>query len=341
MTNIGFMKDNHDWRDVRGTFSVRRPGHADTSISDPSGLFYLLNRVHGFWRDFSLTDTSIQYNYTVHERVPDWALYLIALVAPLVIMPIINLISIRSWWDWHNSWLGLILSLGLTGTITNIVKITAGRPRPDLLSRCQPVSNAGNAPVFGLANASICTQTDIGILRDGFRSFFSGHSSLSFAGLGFLFWYLSGKLHLFDLRGHAGKAWISVVPLMGATLVAISRTMDYRHHPLDVFVGAVVGLAISHYAYRQYFPPLTHHLCHRPYSPRVPRETDEAGEPTSPDAKPVPPSLTAGGSADNSTPGPDDTVQRKNPDVSDAWKQGSGRGTPGAHDDEETVLRER
>ncbi|KAG8947012.1 hypothetical protein FRC00_009332, partial [Tulasnella sp. 408] len=105
------------------------------------------------------------------ERIPNWALYLIALVAPLVIMPIINLVSIRSWWDWHNSWLGLILSLGLTGTITNIVKITAGRPRPDLVSRCQPVFNSANAPIFGLTDASICTQSDMKVLKDGFRSY--------------------------------------------------------------------------------------------------------------------------------------------------------------------------
>ncbi|KAG8987421.1 hypothetical protein FRB90_003352 [Tulasnella sp. 427] len=315
-----------------------------------TGLFYLLNGVHGFWRNFSLSDTSIQYNFTEHERVPDWALYLIALVAPLVIMPLINLVSIRSWWDWHNSWLGLILSLGLTGTITNIVKITAGRPRPDLIARCQPSANAANAPLFGLANASICTQTDIGILRDGFRSFFSGHSSLSFAGLGFLFWYLAGKVHLFDMRGHAGKAWIAVVPLMGATLVAISRTMDYRHHPVDVLVGSVVGLAISHYAYRQYFPPLTHPLCHRPYSPRIARESNEDGvKPVSAEAaavglettaRPAAPSITVAGSGASETPGPDDTVRRHNPEISDVWRQGSRRGAPGAHHDEETVLRQ-
>ncbi|KIO28196.1 hypothetical protein M407DRAFT_243150 [Tulasnella calospora MUT 4182] len=304
-----------------------------------TGLFYLLDGIHGFWRDFSLTDTSIQYNYTLHERVPNWALYLIALIAPLVIMPIINIISIRSWWDWHNSWLGLILSVGLTGTITNIVKITAGRPRPDLISRCQPGRNADNALIFGLADASICTQTDIKILRDGFRSFFSGHSSLSFAGLGFLFWYMSGKMHLFDLRGHAGKAWIAFVPLMGATLVAISRTMDYRHHPIDVFVGAVVGLVISHYSYRQYFPPLTHPLCHRPYSPRIPRESEEDGQLAGANA--VPTSSTVGPSANTGSPGPDDTVQRNNQDVSDAWREGSRRGVAGMRNDEETVVRAR
>lgn len=41
-------------------------------------------------------------------------------------------------------------------------------------------------------------------------------------------------------------------------------------HPVDVLVGSVVGLVISHYAYRQYFPSLTHPLCHRPYVPQFP-----------------------------------------------------------------------
>ena len=70
---------------------------------------------------------------------------------------------------------------------------------------------------------------------------------VSFAGLGFLAFYLAGKLHLFDRRGHAvglldlksnrmftqgfhqqGKAWLALAPFAGAALVAISRTMDYR-----------------------------------------------------------------------------------------------------------------
>lgn len=57
--------------------------------------------------------------------------------------------------------------------------------------------------------------------------------SVSFAGLGFLSFYLAGKLHLFDKKGHTGKAWLSLTPLAGATLVAISRTMDYRRMSLD------------------------------------------------------------------------------------------------------------
>lgn len=46
----------------------------------------------------------------------------------------------------------------------------------------------------------------------------------SFAGLLYLSLYAAGKMHLFDRRGHAVKAWIAVTPLIGATLIAVSRT---------------------------------------------------------------------------------------------------------------------
>jgi len=236
-----------------------------------AGLFFLLNAIEPYKREFSLDDTSIQHTYAIHERVPDSDLFLIALLAPLIVMAVINVISIRSWWDLHTSWLGAILGLAITGTITNIIKVTVGRPRPDCIDRCRPQPGAANRPVFGLANASICTQTDNSILKDGFRSFPSGHASLSFAGLGFLSFYLAGKLHLFDERGHTAKAWISLVPLMGAALVTITRTMDNRHHWQDVLIGGLLGFFLSWFAYRQYYPALSHPFSHRPYSPRVSR----------------------------------------------------------------------
>ena len=89
----------------------------------------------------------------------------------------------------------VILSLALTGAITNIFKVTAGRPRPDLIDRvgrlyskrtvtdynpltqCQPAPGSANAAVYGLVDYTICTQADNGILRDGFRSLISGHAS--------------------------------------------------------------------------------------------------------------------------------------------------------------------
>ncbi|KAF5393529.1 hypothetical protein D9757_000571 [Collybiopsis confluens] len=111
---------------------------------------------------------------------------------------------------------------------------------------------------FGLNSASICTQIDMAILKDGFRSFPSGHSSLSFAGLGFLSFYLAGKLHLFDHKGYLGKVWLFITPL--------------SDHWQDVLVGSILGIFMAYFAYRQYYPSLASEFCHKPYSPRIKRE---------------------------------------------------------------------
>ncbi|KAG6336917.1 hypothetical protein ID866_2155 [Astraeus odoratus] len=217
-----------------------------------AAIFFALNNVHGFRREFSVNDYSLRYPYAVNERVPDYALYIIAFVAPIIIQLCVNVITIYSFWDFHNGVLG------------------------HLLSRCIPISSSQD-PTYGLSTDAICTQTDEAIMIDGWRSFPSGHSSrnttsVSFAGLGFLAFYLAGKMHLFDKRGHAHKAWISVTPFAGATLVAISRTMDYRHHWQDVVAGAILGTTVAYFAYRQYYPSLASEMSHRPYSPRVPRD---------------------------------------------------------------------
>ncbi|KAJ6546541.1 PAP2-domain-containing protein [Mycena vulgaris] len=251
-----------------------------------AAVFFSLDKVHGFRRQFSLADTS----YAVHERIPDIALYMIAIVAPVVLQALINLLTIRSWWDLHNGTFArmsvslyteppsqlispiVILGLSITGSITQFTKITVGRPRPDIIDRCQPIPGSVD-PIYGLSTSSICTTSnDSYIMLDAFRSFPSGHSSLSFAGLGFLAFYLAGKLHLFDHRGYAAKAWVSLVPFAGAALVAISRTMDNRHHWHDVLVGSILGTVVSYFAYRQYYPSLTSEVSHRPYSPRIGRE---------------------------------------------------------------------
>lgn len=75
---------------------------------------------------------------------------------------------------------GLFMGFTITGVVTQVVKMGVGRPRPDMLSRCQPYEGAHDAPVYGLSNYTICTQTDAHLLNDGFKSFPSGHSSRTY-----------------------------------------------------------------------------------------------------------------------------------------------------------------
>ncbi|CAD6898549.1 unnamed protein product [Tilletia controversa] len=235
-----------------------------------AGLLAIINSVDGFRREFSLTDTSIQHTYSTTERVPTWLLAVCSFLVPLVVVGVIGLGVRKSVWDFHTAFLGLVLTHALTLTVTTLVKVTVGRPRPDLIDRCRPQQGATNAAVFGLVTQAICT-TDVTdhIIRDGFRSFPSGHASTSFAGLTFLSLYLAGKVHLFDSRGHALGAWIALTPLVGAVLIAVSRTMDYRHHATDVIAGGLLGFWISVAIYFLYYPTLGHPQSHKPWAPRI------------------------------------------------------------------------
>lgn len=79
-------------------------------------------------------------------------------------------------WELNCGILGLLLSQALAFVITQALKTACGKPRPDIIDRCQPRPGSADAPVYGLSNSSICTG-DKKIIKDGFRSWPSGHSS--------------------------------------------------------------------------------------------------------------------------------------------------------------------
>lgn len=79
-------------------------------------------------------------------------------------------------WELNCGILGLLLAQGLAFIITQALKNACGKPRPDLIDRCQPRLGSHDAPRYGLSNSTICTGDPV-ILKDGFRSWPSGHSS--------------------------------------------------------------------------------------------------------------------------------------------------------------------
>ena len=96
----------------------------------------------------------------------------------------------------------------------------------------------------------------------------------------FLSLWLAGKLGLFKktgtpftpplqpltrrLGGHMWQQFIVFLPIIGAGLIAFSRTRDYRHDFVDTTGGVVLGGAVALFNYFLKYPPLWRRDCEIP-----------------------------------------------------------------------------
>ncbi|XP_021623898.1 probable lipid phosphate phosphatase 4 isoform X2 [Manihot esculenta] len=199
------------------------------------GLLNLIEPFHRFVGQGMMTDLSYPFK---PNTVPVWAVPILAGVLPVAIFSVYYYYR-KDVYDLHHAILGLLFSLLATGVITDAIKDAVGRPRPNFFWRCFPDGKAAFDPV----TYDVICHGDAHIIKEGYKSFPSGHSSWSFAGLTFLAWYMSGKLRVFDRRGHVAKLCIVLIPVLIAILVGISRVDDYWHHWTDVFAGALIGWA--------------------------------------------------------------------------------------------------
>ncbi|KAJ4286463.1 hypothetical protein N0V90_013163 [Kalmusia sp. IMI 367209] len=251
-------------------------------------IFMIVDKIEPFHQPFALQNWTLHYPFAEKERVTVTMAAIFAVGFPIVIiafytMVIDGIFSHQTTmptgrgglkrltgryrlkdrlWELNCGILGLMLSVGAAFTITGALKNAIGKPRPDIIDRCKVKGDVWEAfkknPYSGiLSTVADCDQKDSYILQDGFKSFPSAHSSVSFAGLFYLSIYLAAKLHVLDSKGEVWKSFIVMVPSLGAALIAGSRIMDARHHPFDVLSGSLMGILVAWGSYRQYFPPVS------------------------------------------------------------------------------------
>lgn len=203
------------------------------------------------------------FAYPVREQfVPSWAATLAACGIPITFILIFNVFRVRSFWDANNGILGVVYALVLSTLFQVTVKTLVGGLRPHWLSICQPdfdgpaaFRNKSGLEGVGyggiMYTPDICTNPDSGAIKNSLESFPSGHTTASFAGFVFLFLYLNAKLKVWsDYHPSMWKLGLVYAPILAATLVGGSLTVDQSHHWYDVLAGAVIGTVFAFSAYR-------------------------------------------------------------------------------------------
>ncbi|TMS21241.1 Phospholipid phosphatase 2 [Larimichthys crocea] len=121
-------------------------------------------------------------------------------------------------------------------SLTDLAKFTIGRPRPNFLAVCAPVTCNGYMLQIN------CTG-NIRNVTESRLSFYSGHSSFGMYCMLFLSLYVQARMQ--------GKWTRLVRPTIQFFLVAFAlyvgytRVSDYKHHWSDVLVGLLQGALIA------------------------------------------------------------------------------------------------
>jgi len=238
--------------------------------------------VEPFHTLFRLDDPRIDYPHAEVERVSLLWLLIYSIAVPFLTIAAYLLVARKPAHQLQVSLLGLSISLMLASFLTNIIKNAVGRPRPDLISRCKPKPDA---PPHALVGVEVCTETRHHTLHDGWRSFPSGHSSFAFSGLGYLTLFFAGQFHVFRPQSNLTQVLLTFVPIAGAAAIAISRLEDYRHGPIDISAGSILGFVVAYISYRRYYPAWRSARCHIPFPVKTdpdhlfPRDEEEGERP--------------------------------------------------------------
>uniref|UniRef100_A0A7S4D124 Phosphatidic acid phosphatase type 2/haloperoxidase domain-containing protein n=1 Tax=Eutreptiella gymnastica TaxID=73025 RepID=A0A7S4D124_9EUGL len=148
--------------------------------------------------------------------------------------------------DLHHSLLGICTALVIGYFAWIPINKSVGSFRPDFWERL----NGG----------------DVDEIKKGREAFPSGHTLMAFLGLGFLSFWLSGKLRVFQsTRGNVWRFFLAwICPMTLAVAQAITRVTDNRHRTVDILGGAVLGMGAAFCAYHLNYPPNYAPDCDRP-----------------------------------------------------------------------------
>jgi membrane-associated phospholipid phosphatase len=160
----------------------------------------------------------------------------------------------KDWRVYHDLSLGLAASVFTTVTVTELLKRSVGRLRPDFRDRFIARGCQGELGVH--PEDLPCDEVPASLKQIsekeydyGRRSFPSGHASTSFALGTFAahyFWNLGQTFYTQDNTLGSVLSWGAGLAALGvAGGVAGTRLRDHRHHLTDVLAGSFLGASIA------------------------------------------------------------------------------------------------
>lgn len=172
----------------------------DQILSLDKELFLYVNSKHEAWLD------------PIMLILSSFAMWII------VFLLIVSFLIYRTKKNKFKPVLGLVFTMGINAGINYIVKILVARPRPLNVEEWNGVIHA-------------IEKSDVSY------SFYSAHSSNSFAIAVFSLLYIKNKLY-------------SALVLLWALIVAYSRLYVGKHYPIDIVCGIIFGSLIGYCGYK-------------------------------------------------------------------------------------------
>uniref|UniRef100_A0A3B3HAF8 Phosphatidic acid phosphatase type 2D n=1 Tax=Oryzias latipes TaxID=8090 RepID=A0A3B3HAF8_ORYLA len=209
-------------------------------------------------RGFFCGDSSITYPYLEKEAIPDTFLIAGGITITGLTIAVgecfrVRFQRVRSRAFVQNHYVScLYKELGsflfgccVCQSLTNMAKLSVGRLRPNFLSVCN-ITYASISCIPGQYVPDItCKQTNLKMVEEARKSFFSGHASFAMYTMLYLSFYLQARLLWRGAR--LLRPLVQFLLVMIAIYTGLSRISDYRHHPTDVLTGFIQGALTAYW----------------------------------------------------------------------------------------------
>jgi len=228
----------------------------------PCVILYLAGEP--YMRGFFCNDESIRHPYK-SSTIPTAVLVLVCGFLPIVIFIAVELALVRSSENKRASALGMtlyntvvvfIFGMAVNQLITDICKYSVGRLRPHFLDACNPELDYNEETCGTEYEPKYVTDFNCSgsqkfhteeereeWANDARLSFISGHASMSAYSMLFAIIYLQNRLTNRNYR--LVKPLIQSGCVLFCVYTSLSRISDYKHHPMDVLGGLVLGFFLA------------------------------------------------------------------------------------------------